>query len=319
METNVEKPEAAERDLAASVIFTIYCHQHIESGRRYVGQTKKKMLQRWNQHVYTATRESKGWSHFANAIRKYGKDAFSHEILEICYDLEFSNAAEKKWIAHFDTTNPEKGYNFKSGGDHRPHPVRNPWNRPEFRERVTASVTVGLSDPVIQANRAAGNAKQRQTRAEPAFRAEASERTREVALRPEVMAKNVATLQKIIQDPEYQKTQSERWQDPAYRAQCSTGLSRGTKLLKDKTHCPAGHEYTEQNTAIRKGGTRACRACHNARTRARVPTGPKPTQCSRGHQLTSDLVFANAGIWRCKFCNRARVAKYHKSAVVVSA
>jgi hypothetical protein len=34
-----------------------------------------------------------------------------------------------------------------------------------------------------------------------------------------------------------------------------------------KTHCVAGHEFTEQNTHIRKEGHRECRAC--ARDRAR--------------------------------------------------
>ena len=31
-----------------------------------------------------------------------------------------------------------------------------------------------------------------------------------------------------------------------------------------KTHCSRGHEYTQENTVIRKGGGRRCRTCNNA-------------------------------------------------------
>lgn len=34
-----------------------------------------------------------------------------------------------------------------------------------------------------------------------------------------------------------------------------------------KTHCPAGHEYTERNTYRQRDGSRVCRACDNARCR----------------------------------------------------
>ena len=117
--------------------WTIYCHTHVETSRRYVGLTKLSMMKRWNRHVYCAMRSAKGTgtSHFANAIRKYGKDAFSHEVLETCTDLESANAAEQKWISRHDTRNPERGFNLTPGGGHTPHPVKNPWDRPGFREK----------------------------------------------------------------------------------------------------------------------------------------------------------------------------------------
>lgn len=42
---------------------------------------------------------------------------------------------------------------------------------------------------------------------------------------------------------------------------------KGTKPRK--SHCPQGHEYTPKNVIIinKAKGTRACRACHNARAR----------------------------------------------------
>jgi hypothetical protein len=43
---------------------------------------------------------------------------------------------------------------------------------------------------------------------------------------------------------------------------------------KDKTHCPAGHEYTEENTYWRNGA-RKCRACANARAKAEYAADPE--------------------------------------------
>ena len=114
--------------------FTIYRHVHDESGRSYIGLTKKTMMHRWNQHCAQAAANKGDWrSFFANAIRTYGKKAFSHEVLEVCTSLEEANLREQFWIWTYNTTNPLRGFNLKRGGEHKPHPVKNPWDRPEFR------------------------------------------------------------------------------------------------------------------------------------------------------------------------------------------
>jgi hypothetical protein len=54
--------------------------------------TKLTMMKRWNQHVQNAkAKRGKGCAHFWAAIRLYGKDAFSHEVLAICETLEKAN------------------------------------------------------------------------------------------------------------------------------------------------------------------------------------------------------------------------------------
>ena len=135
--------------------WTIYCHIHVDTGRRYIGLTQMTMMQRWNRHVYSARRLKQGrpvvTSHFPNAIRMYGKDAFAHEVLEICNSLEAANLAEEKWIQHFDTRNPAKGFNLAKGGEHKTHPIRkNPWDDPEYRARQVFMITTRANTPAAK-------------------------------------------------------------------------------------------------------------------------------------------------------------------------
>jgi len=138
--------------------WTIYCHTLIADGRRYVGLTKKTMLARWNDHVYKAKSSKGGRWHFPNAIRKYGPEAFSHEVLEVCEDLDVANLAEECWIELYDTRNPEKGFNLAKGGIHVPHRIRkNPWDRPEYREKLVMAAQARWGDPVYRAKVTASN------------------------------------------------------------------------------------------------------------------------------------------------------------------
>lgn len=121
--------------------WTIYCHTHIASERRYIGLTKMSMMKRWNRHTYDALKRSRSKSHFHNAIRKYGKDAFDHEVLQICDSLEEANVAEIQWIEFHDTRNPVRGFNIMKGGSPTQHRApKNPWDRPEYRAKCTGRV-----------------------------------------------------------------------------------------------------------------------------------------------------------------------------------
>jgi hypothetical protein len=165
-------------------VWTVYCHIHITSGRLYVGLTKKTMLQRWNQHVYMSGLViKKGWSHFANAIRKYGRDAFEHEVLGVYDTLEAANAAEERWIDQLGTRDPSKGFNLMRGGFHVPHPIRkNPWDRPEYREKYLPRI-------IVIGQLLETRAKQRASMTTPESKRKRSQSSREVQSRPEVKEK----------------------------------------------------------------------------------------------------------------------------------
>lgn len=162
--------------------WTIYCHTHVESGRRYIGLTSKTMLARWNDHVYKAKSSKGGRWHFPNAIRKYGKDAFSHEVLTVCETLEEANAYEAYFIDLFRTRDPRFGFNLAEGGQHEPHPIRkNPWDNPEYRAKQVGCIA-RLHLPEVRA-------KVKASLNTPESKAKRTAISKEICARPEVLAR----------------------------------------------------------------------------------------------------------------------------------
>lgn len=128
--------------------WTIYCHTHVESCRRYVGLTKTNMMERWKKHCYVAKSSKGGRWYFPNAVRKYGPQAFSHEVLAMSWTLEGANATEEWLIDFYDTRNPEKGFNLAKGGASQPHPIRkNPWDDPEYRAKCSQNMRKYMHTP----------------------------------------------------------------------------------------------------------------------------------------------------------------------------
>lgn len=98
----------------------IYKHTLIidcpSKGKSYIGQTFRTIEKRWNcGHGYSDNYL------FSKAIKKYGKDAFSHEILvDNIQTQEEANDLERFYIAKFHTwiDDPECwGYNLTPGGE----------------------------------------------------------------------------------------------------------------------------------------------------------------------------------------------------------
>lgn len=93
-------------------IYKIYAHINKYNNKIYIGQTKSKELnKRWlNGFGY------KNNSHFWNAIQKYGWNNFEHLVLIENLSLDMANIIEEELIRKYKTTNPQYGYNLKSGG-----------------------------------------------------------------------------------------------------------------------------------------------------------------------------------------------------------
>lgn len=95
----------------------IYKHTNSFNGKCYVGQTcKTNPNYRWNDGKGYTKRNPN--SHFARAIKKYGWDSFTHEIIEKdITSQELANQRESFWITYFNSV--ENGYNSNYGGNNK--------------------------------------------------------------------------------------------------------------------------------------------------------------------------------------------------------
>jgi hypothetical protein len=134
-------------------MWTIYCHTHVDSGFRYVGQTTTSWQRRWKTHLQNARRPgSNGRSYFANAIRLYGGTAFTCEVLATCTSQEEADAAERSWIARFNSNDRRAGFNIMPGGQGaNTLDLVASGRTPEHRARKSAETKALWQDPAHRA------------------------------------------------------------------------------------------------------------------------------------------------------------------------
>lgn len=123
------------------------------NNERYIGQTVKSEIVRWKEHIH----ESKDKNHpakyntpLSQAIRKYGADTFSVEILESNINSEEElNEREEYWIRKHHTLVYEGcgGLNVAIGG--RGHRL---FTEDSFRQLYEAGYSVGEISKIVGAN-----------------------------------------------------------------------------------------------------------------------------------------------------------------------
>lgn len=91
--------------------YSVYKHTNTENGKVYIGITCQKPERRWqNGAGYTGTV-------FGNAIKKYGWDGFSHEVIASGLTEKEACAMEIALIAAYKSNIRGIGYNVSGGGN----------------------------------------------------------------------------------------------------------------------------------------------------------------------------------------------------------
>lgn len=96
------------------VIFTgrnymwIYKITNIQNNKIYIGQTIRPVQQRFNRHLNDALHNIID-THFARAIRKYGKNNFIIEIIDTAQNQKELTKKEQYWIQYYNSI--QNGYN----------------------------------------------------------------------------------------------------------------------------------------------------------------------------------------------------------------
>ena len=100
--------------------YLIYKHTNKINDKCYIGQTCKKPEYRWCKDGSGYKKKQKK---FWNAIKKYGWDNFTHEILYTGLTIEEANKLERELIQKYNSIT--NGYNISEGGSNNPpSPVR---------------------------------------------------------------------------------------------------------------------------------------------------------------------------------------------------
>ena len=86
----------------------IYKITNIQNDKVYIGQTIRPVEQRFHRHINDALNNILN-THFARAIRKYGKDSFIIKTIDTARTQDELNQKEQYWIRYYDSVN--NGYN----------------------------------------------------------------------------------------------------------------------------------------------------------------------------------------------------------------
>lgn len=109
----------------------VYMATNKTNGKQYIGQTSWNINKRINSHVANSRRKIRVNTYFTNAIRKYGRDGFTWEVIASGVEDKDISFYERAAIWAYDTYN--NGYNSTPGGEISPMLI------PEVAAKVAAA------------------------------------------------------------------------------------------------------------------------------------------------------------------------------------
>lgn len=80
------------------------------TGKCYIGQTVQTLQRRWYKHLHDSRCPA-----MRDALKKYGEDNFTIEVIDNAETIEELNKKEVYWISFFNSLVPN-GYNLQDGG-----------------------------------------------------------------------------------------------------------------------------------------------------------------------------------------------------------
>lgn len=123
----------------------IYLAKHRKTGKVYIGQTIRRLMDRVKRH-YTDANRGKRKQYFSNALKKHGINAFCFGIIEYIFikDKKLLDDREKFWIQHYKSNQKKFGYNMTTGGvqglKHNKESlkkIQNNANSPAYKEKMS--------------------------------------------------------------------------------------------------------------------------------------------------------------------------------------
>jgi group I intron endonuclease len=188
----------------------IYVIEHTASGKKYVGQSID-IKRRWSDHVkHSQTRDY----YFCRALRKHPSSEWKWFVISVSNNQEFLDFSETEAISHFDSTNPQKGYNCAPGA------VSSPSKHPFVREKIRQKLFGKKRGPISEETKRKIGAANRGRKASPELRKKLSDAHKGQKVRPVTEEMKTVLRAKAL----------ERLKQPKYQEQ----LRNAAKLSQEK-------------------------------------------------------------------------------------
>lgn len=133
------------------VSIKIYLITNQITNKKYIGQTKRKLSIRWDQHKHV----SSFCRYLKHSIQKYGSKNFKIEEIFCCFNKEDALYMESYFIDYYKTLSPN-GYNLIKPGiiTELSEDTRNrlstaaekKWQLPEYRDKTIAAIKASWTD-----------------------------------------------------------------------------------------------------------------------------------------------------------------------------
>ena len=94
----------------------IYKATNKVNGKVYIGQTKKTLRTRMKEHFAQANKDTARKGYFQRALKRYGENGFSWDVIDTADSAEELNEKEEDWIIHYGSYG-DNGYNLTPGGN----------------------------------------------------------------------------------------------------------------------------------------------------------------------------------------------------------
>lgn len=91
----------------------VYITTNLINGKRYIGRKIFDSKNNWVDYIGSG-------AYFQKAVKKYGKENFSRNIIDIAYSNDELNNKEIEYIRFFNATESPDFYNIESGGQKYP-------------------------------------------------------------------------------------------------------------------------------------------------------------------------------------------------------
>lgn len=111
----------------------VYLITNLASGKVYIGQTNEPVA-RWAKHRWSGSVGEPNGQLITRAIKKYGTDSFTFQVIATCRTQDDVNYLEELLIAQYDSMNLNVGYNLDPGGKNSP---RSSGTRQKISEALT--------------------------------------------------------------------------------------------------------------------------------------------------------------------------------------